>query len=155
MFSHTVTGRFSRKLGRNDWRRQGNESTTFWSYPADKRIQINPEIRNWIMYHFWLSCRRNDWRWRKSAVSERKRILLAKWTDAEDRTCNWEVLPGLIFTSSNLKQPQATMSKLLTFCMQVNLASYLHFDGKWVVAYHTVGHGICALWGWSGRRHVC
>ena len=41
---------------RNDWRRQDNESTTFWSDPADIRIpiRINQEIRIQIPDHFRL-----------------------------------------------------------------------------------------------------
>jgi len=39
---------------------------------------------------------------------------------------------------------QAILSKLLTCCAQVNSASYLQWDGKWVVAYELRGE--CLMW---------
>jgi len=40
---------------RSDWRRQGNQSTTFGTDPADTGNRINLEIEVRILMHFWLS----------------------------------------------------------------------------------------------------
>ena len=55
---------------RTDWRPSGNP-LHLESDAADNHIRINPEIRILISDHVWLMFRRNDWRWRRYAVSER------------------------------------------------------------------------------------
>jgi len=42
---------------------------------------------------------------------------------------------------------QTTLSKLLTYCAQVNSASYPQQDGKWTVAYGLRGEGLVWLIG--------